>query len=179
MAVPSLTTPRLILRGFSEADIDPMQRIMAGKDVLRYFPRGDPPDGERVAKMIARIIRHWEEHGYGLWAVQSRLSGELMGRCGLQLIPETGEVEIDFLLGNPFWGQGFASEAGRASLNYGFEELALDQIVGIVHPENIASQRVLEKLGMRFREKASYFGMEVYCYNRAKLQPLLKKAVEK
>jgi RimJ/RimL family protein N-acetyltransferase len=174
--IPALTTTRLILRGFSEADIDPMQRIMAGKNVLRYFPRCDPPDGERVAKMIARIIRHWEEHGYGLWAVQSRASGELMGRCGLQLIPETGEVEIDFLLGRPFWGQGFASEAGRASLNYGFEELALDQIVGIVHPENIASQRVLEKLGMRCREKANYFGMDVFRYNRARLQPLLLRA---
>jgi ribosomal-protein-alanine N-acetyltransferase len=87
-----------------------------------------------------------------------------MGRCGLQIIPDTGEVEIDFLLGRPFWGQGFASEAGRASLNYGFEQLSLNQIVGIVHPKNIASQRVLEKLGMKFREKANYFGMEVFRY---------------
>jgi ribosomal-protein-alanine N-acetyltransferase len=105
-----------------------------------------------------------------------RTSGELMGRCGLQLIPETGEVEIDFLLGNPFWGRGFASEAGRASLNYGFEELALDQIVGIVHPENVASQRVLEKLGMWFSEKANYFGIDVFRYSRARLQPLLGRA---
>jgi RimJ/RimL family protein N-acetyltransferase len=176
MPIPSLITPRLLLRGFTEADIDPMQQIMAGKDVLRYFPRSDPPERERVASMIAGILRHWEEHGFGLWAVQSRASGELMGRCGLQLIPETGEAEIDFLLGNAFWGQGFASEAGRASLNYGFEKLALEQIVGIVHPENIASQRVLEKLGLRFSEKAHYFGMEVFRYRRARLQPALEQA---
>ena len=175
MTVPTLITLRLILRGFTESDIDLMQQIMAGKDVLRYFPSSDPPERERVAKMIAGIIRHWEEHGYGLWAIQSHSSGEWMGRCGLQQIPETGEVEIDFLLGNPFWGRGFASEASRASLNFGFEQLMLDQIVGIVHLKNVASQRVLEKLGMQFSEKASYFGMEVFRYNRARPQLLHEK----
>jgi RimJ/RimL family protein N-acetyltransferase len=164
MAVPTLITHRLILRGFTEADVDPMEQIMAGKDVMRYFPRSDPPDRERVAQMIARIIGHWEEFGYGLWAVQAQISNVLMGRCGLQLIPDTGEVEIDFLLGRLFWGKGFASEAGRASLNYGFEELALNKIVGIIHPENIASRRVLEKLGLRFSETANYFGMAVFRY---------------
>jgi RimJ/RimL family protein N-acetyltransferase len=101
MTAPILTTPRLTLRGFTEADINPMWQIMAGKDVLRYFPDSYPPDRERVATMTTRIIRHWEGHGYGLWAVQSHASGELIGRCGLQLIPETGEVEMDFVPGNP------------------------------------------------------------------------------
>ena len=106
MTVPTLITLRLILRGFTESDVDLMQQIMAGKDVLRYFPSSDPPERERVAKMISGIIRHWEEHGNGLWAIQSHSSGGWMGRCGLQQIPETGEVEIDFLLGNRFWGRG-------------------------------------------------------------------------
>jgi RimJ/RimL family protein N-acetyltransferase len=73
-------------------------------------------------------------------------------------------VEIDFILGKPYWGQGFASEAGRTSLCYGFDQLGVTSVVGIVHPENKVSQRVLEKLGMRLAEHTQYFGMEVYRY---------------
>ena len=74
------------------------------------------------------------------------------------------EVEVDFILGSQFWGQGFATEAGQASLKYGFENLDLDIIVGIVHSDNIASQRVLEKIGMRLMEEKEFFGMACYRY---------------
>jgi ribosomal-protein-alanine N-acetyltransferase len=82
----------------------------------------------------------------------------------LQYLPETDEVEVDFILGTKFWGQGFATEAGQASLQYGFENLDIDIIVGIVHTDNAASQRVLEKIGMRFMEAKAYFGMACYRY---------------
>jgi ribosomal-protein-alanine N-acetyltransferase len=114
--------------------------------------------------MIQRVLKHWEEHGYGLWAVVSRQTGELMGRAGLQLIPETGEVEADVILGVPYWGQGFATEAIGASLRFAAERLSVGSIVGIVHPENEASKRLLEKVGMTFVEEAIYFGMKCHRY---------------
>ncbi len=170
----TITTPRLILRPFTLEDVDPFHQILCGKDVLCYFPRSDPPPRERVEKWIRQVLAHWQAHGYGLWAVESRVSGELLGRSGLQWLPETGEIEVDFLLGEHFWGQGFATEAGRASLRFGLEKLAVEFVVGIVHTENLASQRVLEKIGMTRRERACYFGMDCYRYvvDRAVLKQL-------
>jgi len=164
MSIPTITTPRLILRAFTAEDTDSLQRILGEEGVLRYFPKSDPPPRDKVQAMIARQLKHWEERGYGLWAVESRPTGELLGRCGLQYLPETDETEVDFILGKKFWGQGLATEAGRASVRYGFEELPLASIVGIVHPENLASRRVLEKLGMKLIERRRYFDMDCYRY---------------
>jgi RimJ/RimL family protein N-acetyltransferase len=162
--IPTIAISRLILRPFTEEDIDPLHQILIGKDVLRYFPKTDPPRREQVERMVFRLREHWAEYGYGLWAVESRSTGELMGRSGLQYLPETDEVEVDFILGRKFWGQGFATEAGRTGVRYGFEALAVKNIVGIVHLENGASQRVLEKLGMTLKKRAQYFGMDCYRY---------------
>lgn len=159
MTISTLTTQNLTLRAFSEQDAEAMYHILSGQDVLRYFPTTQPPTLPQVQKMIDRLLKHWEKHGYGLWAVELRETGDLVGRCGLQYIPETDEIEIDFILGRQFWGQGFATEAGKASLQFGFEELNLTSIVGIVHVDNLASQRVLQKLGMHLTETKEYFGM--------------------
>lgn len=169
----TITTPRLILRPFAPEDAGPFHQILCGNDVLRYFPRSDPPPHERVENWIQQVLAHWQAHGYGLWAVVSRTSGELLGRSGLQWLPETGEIEVDFLFGEHFWGQGFATEAGRASLRFGLEKLAVEWVVGIVHLENLASQRVLEKIGMIRRERKRYFGMD--CYRYAVDRPTLKR----
>lgn len=162
MTIPTMRTQRLVLRPFSGEDVGPLHLMLSEKGVLRYFPRTDPPPRDRVQKMVSGSLRHWEEHGYGVWAVASPLTGDLMGRCGLQYLPETDEVEVDFLLGRAFWGQGFATEAARASVRYGFEKWSFESLVGIVHPGNKASQGVLQKLGMVCTEQTVYFGMEVY-----------------
>jgi RimJ/RimL family protein N-acetyltransferase len=165
MTIPTLTTPHLVLRAFTEEDVDAMHRILGGEGVLRYFPPTDPPSRDRVQRMILGLLRHWDERGYGLWAVESRPNGELMGRCGLQYLAELDEVEVDFILGRAFWGQGFGTEAARASVRYGFEELGLDRVVGIAHVENRASQRVLEKLGMNLVEQREFFGIPCCRYS--------------
>jgi RimJ/RimL family protein N-acetyltransferase len=162
--VVRIITERLVLRAFTQEDVEPMHRILGGPGVLRYFPKSDPPSRDRVREMILGQHSHWRKRGYGLWAVQARSTGDLMGRSGLQYLPETDEVEVDFILGGAHWGQGFATEAGQASLRYGFEEISLESVVGIVHPENAASRHVLEKLGMTLTGPAEYFGMACYRY---------------
>jgi len=164
MKISEINTERLILRTFREDDIVPMQQILNGEDVLRYFPKTDPLSRERVERMISNILKHWEEHGFGLWAVENRFNGVLLGRCGLQIIPDTGEREVDFIFGREYWGRGFATEAGLSSLKYGFEIAQIDEIVGIVHVDNIASQRVLEKIGMQCTRRAHYFGLDCFRY---------------
>ncbi len=139
--IPTLTTARLTLRPFAAADAGPLHRILAQDQVLSYFPRPDPPDMARVERLISGQLRHWEEHGLGWWAVEPAEGGELLGWCGLQHLPETGEVEVGYLLSRSRWGHGLATEAARAALRFGFETLGLRSIVGIVHPENAASQK--------------------------------------
>jgi RimJ/RimL family protein N-acetyltransferase len=165
MEIPTITTSRLVLRAFTGSDVTPLHRILSEPDVLRYFPNPDPPPRAKVEKLILGQLRHWEERGYGWWAVEPRSQKELIGWSGLQFLPETGEVEVGYLLARAFWGKGLATEAARASLQFGFENLELESVVAIVDPENIASRRVIEKLGMSFVDEARYFGMDCYRYS--------------
>ena len=165
MNCPTILTENLCLRPFTQSDANTMHKILNGKDVLKYFPGTQTPTLEKVERMIGRLLTHWQEKGYGLWAVELRSTGKLLGRCGLQYIPETDEVEIDFILDRHYWGRGFATEAGQAALQYGFNDLGLSMIVGIVHPENRASQRVLEKVGLQFIEETEYFDMTCYRFS--------------
>ena len=148
----------------SDEDIDPFYQILNEANVLRYFPESNAPSRSKVEKIVFSTLNHWKDHGYGLWAITSRQNGSLIGRSGLQYLPETSEVEVDFLLGESYWGQGIATLAGQISVNYGCKALGLKNIVGIVHPDNKASQRVLIKIGMQFEEEANYFGMDCFKY---------------
>jgi RimJ/RimL family protein N-acetyltransferase len=164
METPTIITSRLCLRSFTSHDAGPLHWILGDRDVLRYFPNSAPPSLDRVERMIAHQLGHWQEHGYGWWAVELSATGKFIGWCGLQFLPETKETEVGYLLGKPFWGRGLATEGAQASMLYGFEDLGLETIVAIVHPENLASQRVIEKLGMSFTGQAHYFGMPCYHY---------------
>ena len=151
---------------------------MSGHEVLRYFPNPDPPARDQIERLIQFQLKHWEQHGYGWWAVCAADSAAdsaagstnppqnppLIGWAGLQYLPETDEIEVGYLLGRDYWGRGLATEAAQTSVQFGFEDLGIETIVGIVHPENIASQRVLEKAGLAYVERAHYFGMDVYRY---------------
>lgn len=164
MTIPTLATARLTLRPFTEADVEPLHRILNEDGILRYFPRPEPPDLARVERLVTGQLRHWEEHGLGWWAVERSSTSELLGWNGLQLLPETAEVEVGYLLSRRHWGQGLATEGAQAALRFGVEALRLGSIVGIVHPDNRASQRVLEKAGLMFINEADYFGMHVRRY---------------
>ncbi len=164
MEIPTLSTSRLVLRPFTEEDVEPLHTILAQKDVLRYFPNRKPPSLEGVGRFIAGQLRHWEEHGFGWWAVELKGQKGLIGWNGLQYLPETEEIEVAYLLGRPYWGQGLATEGARASLSYGSSQLKLESIVAIVHREHIASQGVVKKLGIQSVDEAHYFGMDVYRY---------------
>ena len=168
MKIPVIQTPRLTLRSFALADLDPLYAIVSDPDVVRYFPRADPWPLDVVQRTLNDHWRHWEEHGYGWWAVERRQNGELLGWCGLCFLDETAETEVKYLLKRSHWGRGLATEGARRSIQYAFTELDLDMIVGLVHPENIASQRVLEKSGLIFGNRATYFGLELLRYTIAR-----------
>lgn len=164
MRIPTLTTPRIILRAFTSEEITRLHQILLNPNVLRYFPSSDPPSFDKVQKLVEKQQKHWDEHGYGWWALSLAEGDQLMGWCGLNFLPETSEIELKYLLAETFWGRGIATEASRVSLKYTLTDTEIDTIIGLVHPENIASQRVLEKVGMSLVERKEYFGMECLRY---------------
>jgi [ribosomal protein S5]-alanine N-acetyltransferase len=162
--MPALTTERLILRGLTLDDVSALHSVMHNAEVMRYFPTAPLPTPERIEKIIRLQLKHWQDHGFGWWAVEERSSGKFIGWAGLQYLPDTDENEVAYLLGQPFWGAGYATEAARASLGFAFGAVGLSAIVGIVHHENVPSQRVLEKIGMARIERKEYFGMDCFRY---------------
>ncbi len=164
MNTSTLTTQRLKLRPFTLDDVDPLYRILLDPDMLRYFPNSAQPSRERVEKIVREQIKHWAKYSYGWWALEPITEPKLIGWCGLQYLPDTDEIEVGYLLDKAYWSQGLTTEAAQISLQYGFENLALEQIIGITHPDNIASQRVLEKIGLQFTGPNHYFGIDCYRY---------------
>lgn len=164
MIIPIVETPRLILRSWSPSDADRLYSILQEKDIFKYFPRAWAPERPWVDKYIHHHLCHWEEHGYGHWAVVNRESGEVIGWNGLEYLPETSETEVAYLLGRESWGRGFATEAAAAAVDFGTDTCRLKPIIGLVHPGNIASIRVLEKIGLVLSNRATYWGMEFLRY---------------
>lgn len=164
LVVPTLTTARLALRPLRADDLDALHRILCEPEVLRYFPKPEPPSRERAREIIEGQERHWAERGYGWWAVFPRGGDAFMGWCGLQYLPDTDEVEVACLLGPEHWGKGYAVEGGTAALEYGFRELGAETIVAVVHPQNQRSRRAVENLGLSFTNDARYFGMDACWY---------------
>jgi ribosomal-protein-alanine N-acetyltransferase len=156
-----LRTQHFILRMLQPGDAVSLHRIYLSKDVLRYFPDPSPPPLERVRRYIDGQREHWEKFGYGNWGILPVEEKEIIGWAGLQYLPELNETEIGFLLDRPYWGKGYATEAAQLSLRFGFEEIGLHQIIALVHPENLASRRVIEKCFMIYQETLTLWGIEL------------------
>ncbi|CAG1006849.1 partial Acetyltransferase, partial [Anaerolineae bacterium] len=107
---------------------------------------------------------HWKKYNYGHWAVVIRETGQIIGWNGLEYLPDTNETEVGYLLSGAFWGKGYATESAGAAVKFGLNKIGLKEIIGLTHPQNLASQRVLEKSGLSFTRSASYFGMEMFRY---------------
>ena len=148
----TVETERLILRPWTADDGDALAAIFAHPAVW-WYPFGRGLSREASDRLLDRQLRHWETHGFGLWAAELKGEGTLIGYIGLAVpdwLPEVlPAVEVGWRLHPDHWGMGLATEGGRASLRYGFEALGLDRIIAIVQPANTASGRVVEKLGFR------------------------------
>lgn len=150
-------TPRLRLRVFRPGDAPAYARIRSDPEVMRHMPGGAARAAQAAAEapgLLARFIALWDEVGYGPsygpWAMEDRATGALLGHAGLRLLAELGgETEVLYLLDRPAWGRGLATEAAMAARDAGLGACGLGRLVGYTAPENIASRRVLARIGMR------------------------------
>ncbi|MDQ4098054.1 MAG: GNAT family N-acetyltransferase [Actinomycetota bacterium] len=148
----ALETERLLLRPWNPRDIDALASVFGHRAVWE-FPFGRAFTREETERFLERQVQHWERHGFGLWAAELKAEGTLIGFVGLAVptwLPAVlPAVEVGWRLQPDQWGRGLATEGGRASLRHGFDTLRLDRIISIFMPDNVASGRVMDKLGMR------------------------------
>jgi RimJ/RimL family protein N-acetyltransferase len=160
--MPQIETERLILRMLRPEDLDELSALMSDPDVVRYVGNGKPVSREESDRALQSILKHWQTHGFGRWAVIDKHSLEFVGFGGLRSL--FGTPEVVYHLAKAHWGRGLATELGRAALRFGFEERGFERIVAITKPPNKASIHVLEKLGMQFEMITSYYDIEVVQY---------------
>lgn len=160
-----LETERLVLRPFTLKDVVPSHAMQLDPEVTRYTHDG----GVRTLDEIERTVREnvlgdYERVGFGRFAVEARMTGEFIGFAGLKYLPEHDLVDLGYRLRRDQWGKGLATEAGKAALDFGFNTLRLDRVHALVLPENEASVRVLEKLGMHFENEFMEDGLMAHRY---------------
>jgi RimJ/RimL family protein N-acetyltransferase len=148
---PILETRRLRLRGWHEQDLAPFAILNADPQVMEFLPQHlDRAESDALA---SRIRDHFARHGFGLWAVEAPGVANFIGFVGLSVPSFQAHfmpcVEIGWRLAHEHWGHGYAREAARAALAFGFRDLALDEIVSFTVPSNWRSRRVMERLSMR------------------------------
>lgn len=172
-SVPEVETARLRLRPFRDEDFEQFATFRSDAAIMKYIGTSGPQSRERTVLWLHNNVLRWQQHELGMWAVVEKSSGAFAGWCGLGMLDGTPEVEVGYGLAQEFWGQGIATEAARASLRYGFEERRLERIVAVAMPDNLASRRVMEKLGMRYERDARYYNADVvyYAITRAEFQP--------
>ncbi|MGH9049998.1 MAG: GNAT family N-acetyltransferase [Acidimicrobiia bacterium] len=144
-----LRTARLRLRRWRDEDLDGYARICADPEVMRHLG-GKPYTREESDRQMRGFMDHWDEHGFGLWAVDLLDGDRFIGFIGLSTHAWFPGVEVGWRLDRSYWGGGLATEGAAESISFGFEELGLDRIVSIHQPANVASRRVMEKNGLTF-----------------------------
>jgi len=146
--VTSLRTGRLLLRRWRDADRDPFAALNADSAVVEHLQ--GPLSRERSDAFVDRIEAHWESRGWGLWAVEAVDVAPFVGYVGLWPADYVGPgmVEVGWRLAREHWGRGYATEAAREALRFGFTEVGLDEIVSFTVPQNERSWRVMERIGL-------------------------------
>ena len=143
-------TPRLILRRFTEADASLVLLLNSDEEVLKYLHEPVLTDENHARQIIRDIILPQYERNLGRWAMHRKDNMEFIGWCGLKYRPELDETDLGYRLRKDCWGKGYATESAQHTLIHAFETLALQTVTGRAHIDNLASLKVLEKIGMTY-----------------------------
>ncbi len=168
-----LETERLILRPLVETDVDAIYTMRSDADVMHFIR--EPQNRDESANWVELVSSRWATEQIGFCAMVEKSSVKFAGWCGLWQLRETGETEVGYAVAKDFWGKGFATEAAVEFLDYAFETLQREKIVAVAQPENAASRRVMEKLGMRYDYTGEFYGRDLVHYSITKEEFLCLK----
>jgi RimJ/RimL family protein N-acetyltransferase len=165
-----IESERLLLRKWNDEDVAAVEDIYIKPEVMEFIPGGVwSPD--RTARTVARMRELDMEHGFGFYPVVLKSLGTIIGHCGLGFLEQTPEIEVAYILDSRYWGQGYASEAARATIAHGFSRLNISRIVAVAFPENVRSIGVMRSIGMTPLGPAHHFGATLVKYEARKAAP--------
>jgi RimJ/RimL family protein N-acetyltransferase len=164
IALP-LETERLRIRPMSEADVTELHELYSDREAMKYLTTRTPTTVEESLAWVRGKMELQAAEGLSLWSIVEKATGHVIGDCGLQYEDDARtDLGIGFRLRRRSWHQGFAFEASAACLRAGFEQLGVDRIVGITHADNLAAQRLMDRLGMAFEGRRTWEGMPMVLY---------------
>lgn len=171
-----LDTERLMLRGLTQEDYGALAQILQDETTMFAYEHGF--SDEETQTWLDRQIERYRENDFGIWAVELRASGEMIGQCGLswQQYEDRQVLEIGYLFQRTYWKQGYAIEAARACKRYAFESLGSNEVYSIIRENNLASMNVAIRNGMLVRGRfiKHYYGMDMphyaFCITRAEYE---------
>lgn len=163
-----LETKRLILREFIKEDVINLYQLDNNPQVMKYISsyKGEEKSKDDCKKVIEKQIDYYKTNkGLGIWPTILKENNDFIGWTTLKYLENTNNVEIGYRYLPEYWNNGYATEMCQALINYGFNQIGLDEIVAVAMPENIASRRVMEKIGMKFIKEDFYYYSKVVLYS--------------
>jgi RimJ/RimL family protein N-acetyltransferase len=160
---------RLHYERVGEEDADDLAALMRDPRVLKtLWPWPTLPSEAQIQASLDAKIGHWEDHGFGMWVLRELSSGEFIGRGGLQYTDTLGSrgVEVAWAVVAGRWNEGFATELAHTSIDVGFDDLELSEVIAFTLPDNMASRRVMEKAGFAYDREISHAGLPHVLYRR-------------
>ncbi len=159
-----IESERLLFRRFTLEDLPMLIEQRSDPYVNKFLGGTKLQNPEALAKRIRFYMSCYESHGVGMCAMIWKPSGEMIGSAGLQPLDGTDEIEVGYSMIKEFWGKGIGTEAAKAWLDHGFRNAGLDRIVAVAHTGNLASRRIMEKLGMKYEKAEVHYGAECAFY---------------
>jgi RimJ/RimL family protein N-acetyltransferase len=169
-----LRTERLVIRPYRDDDATALHEVFGSPEVMRWTPSPPSKDVAETAQRLARTMAFTARQppGFGLWALELKTPSEFLGQVGLFPVEGKGpEVEVAYELAPRVWGHGYATEAARALVEYGFGELGLRRIVALILPDNARSRNVASKCGMALERPGRFYGLDLLVYARERPAP--------
>jgi RimJ/RimL family protein N-acetyltransferase len=163
-----IETQRLRLRPLAPVDIDEILRMHDDPEVARFIKRLERPAAEERLRLVEQ---EWRERGHGVYAVLDRLTGRFLGRAGLKYWPGFDETEVGWALRREAWGNGYATEAARACVHWGFASLDVPYFTAMIDPGNEASIRLARRLGMSPLRGDVLLGDQIVVYSLDRVSP--------
>jgi ribosomal-protein-alanine N-acetyltransferase len=160
----TLETPRMILRPFQLTDAPVIFTWVGDPEIQRFLYTGPDLSLEQTVARVERYISYQQQYGFSRWLIFDRATGTPIGDAGLLMMPDGVEIELGYRFAKPWWGQGRATEVAAAWLNYAFGPLNIPALVAFAEPENHASIRVMQKIGMRFLRREQLYGKDEIVY---------------
>jgi RimJ/RimL family protein N-acetyltransferase len=171
-SIERVETARMVLERLRMEHLDELSRLLMDPRVAATgWPGGRPPDEAQVIASLEDKERHWDAHGFGMWLMRDRETGEMVGRGGLQwttYVADLNDVEVGWSVVPERWRQGLATELALASIDVAFGPLGLNELVAFTLPDNVASRRVMEKAGFAYERDILHVGLAHVLYRRSR-----------